>query len=230
MAMQNKLISFTLFGQDPKYYVGAEKNLILQKNLLPDWSTRIYYHPSLTDSSRFHVLQDLGAELIDVSDEVRGGKHSIEFPYFWRFFPFEEEGSLCIVRDLDSRLSNREVEYVRRWEESDRTFFIIRDHPWQSPVPSGLFGMRNRDNSFKKHFNSFMERSTLGWGTDQEILHEYIQQKSAEDIDYFGYDKPESYIVRDDSTFFIGIQLDENDKPTEPSGRLSVQYINEIGL
>ena len=40
-----KIISFSLFGDDPKYYAGAEKNIILNKELLPDWETVIYYLP-----------------------------------------------------------------------------------------------------------------------------------------------------------------------------------------
>jgi hypothetical protein len=39
-----KVISFTLFGYEPKYYIGAEKNVEVNKILLPDWETVIYYH------------------------------------------------------------------------------------------------------------------------------------------------------------------------------------------
>ena len=36
-----KHISFSLFGYDLKYYIGAEKNIVINKELLPDWTTVI---------------------------------------------------------------------------------------------------------------------------------------------------------------------------------------------
>jgi hypothetical protein len=47
---------------------------------------------------------------------------------------------------------------------------------------------------------------------------------------YFGFDKPETYIPRDNKEFFIGIQLDENDKPTVPSGEKCLEYLKELNL
>jgi hypothetical protein len=41
------IVSFSLFGTEPKYYVGAEKNITEIKQLLPDWEVRIYYHENM---------------------------------------------------------------------------------------------------------------------------------------------------------------------------------------
>jgi hypothetical protein len=38
------IVSFTLFGTQMKYYIGAEKNIEDIKRMLPDWEVRIYYH------------------------------------------------------------------------------------------------------------------------------------------------------------------------------------------
>jgi hypothetical protein len=51
-----------------------------------------------------------------------------------------------------------------------------------------------------------------------------------EDIYYCGYDIQDNYIPRDDKNFFIGLQLDENDQPIEPTGTHSIRYLNEINL
>jgi hypothetical protein len=225
----NKRISFSLFGDDPKYYIGAEKNTILNKKLLPDWETIIYYHPEKTKMDPIKHLSNLGAKVIDVSNIIVGGKNSIEFPFFWRFLDFLEDG-YSISRDLDSRVSDREVEYINRWLNGNCNFSIIRDHPWHAPVPSGLFGIKNRIESFVIHFNNFISSSDLKWGSDQEILWEYIQNVPSEDICYCGFDKPNTYIPRDDKEFFIGIQLDENDQPTKPSGEACLKYLKEINL
>ena len=71
--------------------------------------------------------------------------------YFWRFLSFFED-TPSIVRDLDSRFSLREVNYINNWVTSGRDYFIIRDHPWHSPVPSGLFGIKRKIDFFEIHF------------------------------------------------------------------------------
>lgn len=224
-----KIISFSLFGDDPKYYVGAEKNIILNKELLPDWETVIYYLPEKIRIEYIDKLKELGGTLIDVSDVIVGDRTPIEFPFFWRFLTFLNEG-IHLVRDLDSRMSDREVEYIRRWEQSGCKYFIIRDHPWHAPVPSGLFGIKGKDNDFEKHFHDYVKNNNLVWGTDQDILYQYIQNINQENIYYCGFDKPESYIPRINKNFFIGMQLDENDNPTEPSGVTCLNFLNEINL
>ena len=80
------------------------------------------------------------------------------------------------------------------------------------------------------YFNNFISSSDLRWGTDQEILHEYMSKISNNDVFYCGYDKPETYIHRDNKDFFIGIQLDEYDNPTKPSGEQCLQYLNDLNL
>lgn len=224
-----KIISFSLFGDDPKYYVGAEKNITINKELLPDWETVIYYLPEKIKIEYINKLEDLGGILIDVSNKIIGDKTPIEFPFFWRFLTFLNEG-IHLVRDLDSRMSDREVEYIRRWEQSDCKYFIIRDHPWHAPAPSGLFGINGKDIDFEHHFHDYVKNNNLVWGTDQDILYQYIQNIDSKNIYYCGFDKPESYIPRIDKNFFIGMQLDENDKPTEPSGVTCLNFLNEINL
>jgi hypothetical protein len=223
-----KNISYSLFGTLPKYYVGAIKNVKLNKKLIPEWETIIYYHPNNFDFSYLPKLEKLGAKMINVKDIQIGGKPSIDFPYFWRFLSFLNEGP-TIVRDLDSRVSKREVKYINNWLNSNLEYFIIRDHPWHSPVPSGLFGIKSYVLEFENHFNNFISKSDLRWGTDQEILHEYMEPLSKNNIFYCGYDKEDNYIKRNNKNFFIGMQIDENDNPIEPSAIMALNYLKELG-
>ena len=157
-----------------KYYIGAEKNIVINKELLPDWTTVIYYHPENILQGYVEKLTEMGAAMIDVSNMKLGEKESIHFPYFWRFLSFLQDIP-TIVRDLDSRISEREVQYIRKWEQSNEDYFIIRDHPWHAPVPSGLFGIKRKITEFEEHFIQFVNTSDLRWGTDQEILHQYMK-------------------------------------------------------
>jgi len=224
-----KYISFSLFGTDLKYYVGAEKNVLLNNQLLPDWNTIIYYHPNNFRIEFLKKLKDKGAIMVDVSNITIGGRPSEDFPFFWRFLSFLNDG-MTLSRDLDSRMSNREVEYIRQWEKNNEDYFIIRDHPWHSPYPSGLFGIRRKLPEFEKHFNEYISSNNLVWGADQDILEKYMINKNEDNVLYFGYDKLETYIPRDDEEFFIGMQLDEFDNPTKPSGVKCIEFLSEFNL
>jgi len=224
-----KYISFSLFGTDLKYYIGAEKNVLINNQLLPDWETIIYYHPNNFKGEYLKKLKDKGAIMVDVSNVTIGGRPSEDFPFFWRFLSFLNDG-MTLSRDLDSRLSNREVEYIRQWEKSREDYFIIRDHPWHSPYPSGLFGVSQKIEEFETHFNEYISSNELVWGTDQDILEKYMVDKNGNDVLYFGYDKLETYTPRDDEDFFIGMQLDEFDNPTKPSGVKCLEFLSELNL
>ena len=223
------IVSFSLFGTEPKYYIGAKKNVEEIKKFLPEWEIRIYYHENMILDNEVDSLIELGATLINVKGIVLGDKESIHYPFFWRFLSFFED-TPSIVRDLDSRFSDREVQYIKNWMDSSCDYFIIRDHPWQAPVPSGLFGVKRFVNEFKEHFINFVNTDELRWGSDQEILRIYMEEINKENIFYCGYDDRTNYIPRDDKNFFIGMQMDENDNPTNPSGVKCLQYINEINL
>jgi hypothetical protein len=49
-------------------------------------------------------------------------------------------------------------------------------------------------------------------------------------IFYCGYDSEENYIHRDNKDFFIGMQIDENDKPLVPSAIQALNYLKDLNL
>lgn len=224
------IVSFTLFRYDLKYYVGAQQNIEQVNSMLPGWKTRIYYHEDLIIKEEIEKLKMLDAEFINVKGMEFGGKDVLNFPYFWRFFSFLND-ERSIVRDLDSRLSKREVQYINNWIESDKDYFIIRDHPWHSKVPSGLFGIKRAIQEFKQHFEDYIaNKEEIIWGDDQDILEKYSPNMKQEDVFYCGYDDKTNFIPRDDQDFFIGLQLDQNNQPIEPNGTHSIRYLKELGL
>jgi hypothetical protein len=223
------IVSFSLFGTEPKYYVGAEKNITEIKNLLPEWEVRIYYHENMILDGVVDKLKELGGTLINVNGMDLGGKESIHYPFFWRFLAFLEDVPV-IARDLDSRFSNREVEYINKWMDSGLDYFIIRDHPWHAPVPSGLYGIKRKIKEFGDHFINFVNTHELVWGADQEILRIYMENISNDEVFYCGYDIRTNYIPRDDKNFFIGMQIDEHDKPLEPGALQALNYLKDINL
>ena len=223
------IVSFTLFGTQMKYYIGAKKNIETINKMLPDWEIRIYYHDDLTIKDHIDELNGLNVNLINVKDVKVGSVNATDFPYFWRFLSFFED-TPSIVRDLDSRFSDREVLYINSWLNNDKDYFIIRDHPWHSPVPAGLFGIKRKIQLFEDHMIDFVANNSLSWGADQHILHTYMEKIDKDSIFYCGFDDQTNYIPRDDKNFFIGMQIDENDQPIFSSATDALIHLNNINL
>jgi hypothetical protein len=131
----NKIISISVWGNNPRYVVGAKRQYELAKELLPDWEFRVY------TTEPFNI--DVPIHCIHV---VPHGT----FGAFWRFLPlFESENNIVLSRDSDSRFTYREVNAVREWETSESKFHIIRDHESHNefPIMAGLFGFKGKLNN-----------------------------------------------------------------------------------
>lgn len=226
-----KIVSFSLFGTDKKYYVGVEKNYNIMKEIMQDWEMDVYYHPDYINTDEFNKVKDVGCNFINVSEialDINKKLQDYPIPFFWRFFSFFNN-EINIARDLDSRLGERELIYINRWIDSGKTFFVIRDHPWHSPYPAGLIGIRGNKHNFKEYCENFINSKNLVWGDDQTILMGFMEDKDLTDLEYCGFDKENTYIKRDDENFFIGIQLDENDQPLHNSV-LGLECLKNYGL
>lgn len=143
-----KVISFSLFGDHPKYNVGAVKNAELAKKHYPGWEVRIYLDHTVPDTTK-HLLLERGAVVVE---KQTGGGYT---PLFWRFDPlYDPTVDAWISRDCDSRLCEREAFAVQEWLETDRTFHLMRDaHNHDCyPVLAGMFGVNN--NLFNKRYSN----------------------------------------------------------------------------
>ena len=131
-----KLISFTLYGDDPKYVEGMFRNIELKDEFYPDWEIIVYHDNSLEAG----VIERLSR---DVS--LRNCTDSGMLAASWRFCAFDEPGvERFIVRDSDSRLSQREADAVADWEESKKELHIMRDHPHHGySILGGMWGIKN---------------------------------------------------------------------------------------
>jgi len=131
-----KLISFSLYGNDPKYIQGMFRNIELKKEFYPDWDIIIYHDNSLEPD----VIKRLSQ-----SAHLKNFTDSGMLAASWRFCAFDEPGlDRFIVRDADSRLSRREAEAVSEWEDSNRSLHIMRDHPHHGyPILGGMWGLKS---------------------------------------------------------------------------------------
>ena len=133
-----KIISFCLWGKDPKYTVGAIKNAELAKSIYPDWTCRFYVADDVPNMIIFNL------EIFDNVEIINMNRSGDWTSMFWRFLPAgEPDVDVMISRDTDSRLNYREKAAVNEWLESDKVFHIMRDHPHHRfPVLGGMWGAK----------------------------------------------------------------------------------------
>ena len=133
-----RVLSFSLYGDNPKYTIGAIKNSELREKFYPDWQMRVYHNDSVPN----YVLEQLEANnVVLINTKVDRNVCNA----MWRFAPASEEGvEYFISRDCDSRIFERDVAAVEEWIASGKDFHIIRDHPgghaWESSA--GMWGAK----------------------------------------------------------------------------------------
>lgn len=171
---ERNVISFSLFGKDPKYAQGAIRNAMIARHLYPDWTVR-FYVDEFTPVEVTKALGREGAQLRRV-----GGLPAERFGTFWRFL-VEDDPSVdfYLVRDCDSILNIKERAAVDQWLSSKKAFHVMRDGPSQSElILAGMWGahrgnigkMTNRIMAFDKTVANIRNSRIL----DQQFLREVV--------------------------------------------------------
>lgn len=221
--MSKKIISFSLWGDNPKYCEGAIRNASIRSKFYPDWICRFYVHKNVKPQ---YINQLCSFKNVEVCIENRPADWT---GMFWRFEAISDpDVSIVISRDCDSRLNQREAEAVEEFEKSDKKFHIMRDHPHHGfNVLGGMFGIKK------------------GLLDNMKDLCENFQKKDSYGTDYNFFDKliniiPKESIMIHDPFFsgknfpssrcnyqFVGQVFDENDNTVQAHTDALKKYINE---
>lgn len=168
------VISYSLFGEKPIYWYGAIHNIDLFQFYYPNFICRIY------------VQQDVKPKLLHLLEREQSRNNSVEIVlmsgdkgFFWRFLAAaDNDVDICLVRDIDSRISRREVFLVKEWLESDKNFHIIRDHKaHRKQIMGGTWGCRNgilRNIGLSK---SISRIDKVGYSQDEKFLATWLYPK-----------------------------------------------------
>ena len=162
-----KVISFSLWGDNPKYTIGAIKNAELIDTIYPGWIGRFYCGKSVPIDIIEILKTYTNVEVIEM--EENGDWSGM----FWRFYACEDS-DVMISRDTDSRLNLREKNAVDEWLNSDKDFHIMRDHPYHNAlILGGMWGVRN---GILKNIVDLIKNYNKGdfWQVDQNFLSEQI--------------------------------------------------------
>jgi len=212
--MSYKIVSFSLWGDDPKYTIGAIKNAELVQELYSGWIGRFYCGRSVPQDilEKLHEVSNTEVILMDEEGDWTGT--------FWRFLSADSD-DVVVCRDTDSRVSEREVCAVNEWLESDKDFHIMRDHPQHgTQILAGMWGCRNGIlKGITQPANSYNKGNLKQ--ADQNFLRKHIWPKISNNVvshdEFFnevfnGIPFPKT---RKDWNDFVGQVYDENDIPTQ---------------
>lgn len=163
--MMKKVISFSLWGDNPNYNVGAIKNSNMALNVYPDFECWFYVHKESVPEKTISKLTNIpNTRIIYKTGDISKIK-----PMTWRFESIDHpDVEINLSRDTDTRFLTREILAVNEWLEGDKDFHIMRDHPHHSfNILGGMFGTRKIKN-------------IPSW---TQLINTYIHQTSERDYD-----------------------------------------------
>ena len=147
-----KIISFSLWGNNRVYTVGAIRNAALSLTYYPGWICRFYVADDVEKEiidilKRFEHVEvvEMGpGEIIKPTNNGPSADRAWNVAMYWRFYPASESDcEIMISRDTDSRLNSREAAAVNEWLNSGKAFHIMRDHPAHgTEILGGMWGVR----------------------------------------------------------------------------------------
>lgn len=131
------VFSFTLFGSDPKYWKGLLKNVELIETKFPNWQIWVSCGDEIPEDVLISLNEHKCVKLIPTHQTGMLNK-------FYRFFAIDEPSvDICIVRDADSRIFERDEACIREFLESEKLVHIIRDHPnHHHRMMAGMWGIK----------------------------------------------------------------------------------------
>jgi hypothetical protein len=133
-AGKRHVISYSLWGANPRYLRGALDNALAAPVHFPGWVLRFHVDETVP-ADLLQALRDLGAEVA-----VQPPGQRLRLRLGWRFQVANDPGiGRFLVRDADSLLGPRERAAVQAWCASDCWFHAMRD--WWSHTDLLLAGM-----------------------------------------------------------------------------------------
>ena len=135
-----KIISYSLWGNIPKYTQGAIRNIETAADFYPNWECWVYCAKDVS----FHIIQKINSfsnAKVIITQDKGDWKFTTK-----RFTAISEQNvERVMFRDCDNRFSNREVEAVNEWIETGKTLHVMKDHPYHGgfPILAGQWGLSN---------------------------------------------------------------------------------------
>ncbi len=127
---EKRVISLGLYGDNPKYTIGAIRNAEMRDTSFPGWILRVYH--SNVPNDILETLKSLSVELVHVENANTLSRFEVIS---------DNTVDRFIVSDSDSRINASERLAVEEWIQSNRSIHIMRDHKSHCyPINAGMWG------------------------------------------------------------------------------------------
>lgn len=206
-------VSFSLYGDDPKYCEGAVANAWLMPKIYPEWQMHVWVDETSVPPEVAERLRSLG---------VYTHPHDSDIPAkMWQRFLIHDIADVerYIVRDCDSRVSKRERWCVDEWMRAGTLLHTIHDHPYHfagPPIFGGLWGFWKAADKTPFVMKRLIAKSSIAkenrWGSDQNFLGEEIYPRYQWSAWRHGKVQPIK-VENDDPEAFCGEVIDANGMP-----------------
>src|SRR6056300_1044628 len=117
----SKYISYSLWGTNKVYTYGIIENVLDAKKFYEGWIVRVHYNDTVPENIVEWLKSQDNVELVH-HDSIDSKASNM----FWRFEDYFIKDATVLIRDADSRFSQREVDCVNEWLASTKDFHIIR--------------------------------------------------------------------------------------------------------
>jgi hypothetical protein len=220
-----KVISFCLWGNKPKYCIGAIKNAILAKDIYPDWICRFYCSNCVPNETIIELRKFSNVEIILLNKDGNWKFNA------YRFLAISDFGLDAIIfRDTDSRLNLREKLAVDEWMNSDCRLHIMRDHPSHAiyPIFAGMFGLKGKSIiNIEDLLNDFNSENQEHYNYDQLFLFKYIfPELNSSSLVHDEIFNKNSFPSQRNDYEFVGEVFDENDLRNEEHRNILINFLN----
>lgn len=134
-----KYISYSLWGDNKVYTYGVIENVLDANKYYKDWVVRVHYNDTVPSNIIDWLKIQDNVEVVYHPGTKKKASNTL-----WRFEDLFIKDAITIVRDADSRITQREVDCVNEWLNSNKDFHIVRDHQHHTcPIIAGAFGCKN---------------------------------------------------------------------------------------
>ncbi len=206
-------LSFSLWGDNPLYNVGAIRNSELIKEIYPEWKMMLYYDNSVPKET----LNEL-----EKNDVILVNSNEIPYGCFWRFFTSDiEDCDYVGFRDCDSRISYREYLATQEWIKSGKTLHVMRDHPAHRipygannlGILAGMWGIKGNVINMKDLINQYVIDKTDRYGIDQNFLQIIYKLFENDKICHDDFFEGSPFPIKRENGRFIGERINVDEQP-----------------
>lgn len=202
-----KIISFSLWGDNPKYGVGAILNAQLAAKYFPEWECYFYYDKTVPKIYIDTLQTFSNSKTIEITDGSYGA--------FWRLLPMKKD-TIVLSRDTDSRLSERERSIIYDWLGTLKKVCIIRDHirHYDFFILTGMLAVR--DGLPQIIFDEMKFKLFETWyAAEQVFIGDSIKKYMLNECEIYGFKEKAwlRYTYESIGKDFIGQSYDVNNMP-----------------